>query len=169
MLAPLHTLDHPVTAEASDPAHHMDQPRACFQATRVRLASAAELALGLTRDFGCITKEIMGAFPEILPVLRMACTPPMSVAELASHTQLSAQWFSALENDRIPHDDVVANLDGLERAAEALTQAMDQVAFPWLESGRSASSRELLIATFFVADRMCCTQYAENQMDGAHL
>ena len=155
-----HWNDSDDAVDGSSP--HMQQ-KACFQANRVRLASAAELAMGLTGDFRHITKESIGAFPEILSVLRMACTPPLSIPALAAHTHLPAAWLEALENDQLPHDEVMEHLPDLEYTAQALTHNLDPVAFPWLEADRRASPRELLVATFFVADRMCCAQYEKEK------
>lgn len=112
-------------------------------------------ALDVTGNLCNLHAEALRENPGILPVLRMATSPPLAVDRLVGLAGVSKSLVANLESGRLParmsrQDRTV----GLEAVAEVLFRMMDRELFVWIENGGEPSEIERVRAASVVADRL---------------
>lgn len=125
-----------------------------FRETRVKTTERVEQALLATGDLADISPDLLMAHPDVLPVLRMCCAPPIARDRLSGLAGVSV--VNRLEEGELPQRIAKGELRAqLRRICDVVARMLDRDIFSWLADGASATERERFRASTIVADRLC--------------
>jgi hypothetical protein len=129
---------------------------AAYRDSRAKTTGHVEEALRQTADLADISPEKLRDHPAILPVLRMACCPPLARDRLIGLAGANKSLVGNLENGRLPPRMSPSDLSGnLACISGVLSRMLDRDIFPWLAMKKRPSDAERLRAATIVADRLC--------------
>ncbi len=128
-----------------------------FREIRSKVTKNVEDALAQTNNLFDISAELLAANPRALSTLRMTTAPPIARDRLIGLAGVSPTLVRSMEiYGRIPPQMArSAILEELGRVAHVLRRLADIDIFPWLETSRSPSQREVHRAATIIADRLC--------------
>ena len=127
---------------------------------KVRTREVLE-AFGKTGNLRKITAQSLAESPGVLPILRMACAPPLARDRLMGLAYVSRAILDSMEGAdekpaRLPRRMPKAELnDALSRICDVITELAEQDLLPWLATGSEPPSMELDRAATVIADRLC--------------
>lgn len=108
-----------------------------------------------------ITPDVLKESPGLLPILRMATTPPLARDRLIGLAYLNKAMVLAMEGgeEKPPRLPVRMDKDelaeGLQRICETIMELADRDLLPWLGSGKRPTKDELDRGATVIADRLC--------------
>lgn len=132
-----------------------------YRTQRAITAKSVTTALKQTKYLQSVTPEIFKVSPEILPILRMTCAPPIARDRLMGLAYANKNLIVSMEGKpgqppRIPPQMEESELDEqLSRICEILFELADRDLFPWLESSDSPGKAAIARSATVVADRLC--------------
>ncbi len=132
-----------------------------YRKQRAITAKSVTKSLEQTKFLKSVTPDILKKHPEILPILRMTCAPPIARDRLMGLAYVGKNLIAAMEgklgcSPRIPPKMNIQELDEqLNRICEILLELADRDLFPWLESADSPSRTDIERSATVVADRLC--------------
>lgn len=132
-----------------------------YRKQRELTARRVTTSLKQTEFLKSVTPDILRKHPEILPILRMTCAPPIARDRLMGLAYVSKNLIAAMEGKagrqpRIPPKMKDQELDEqLSRICEILFELADRDLFPWLESSDSPEKTNIKRSATVVADRLC--------------
>jgi type II restriction enzyme len=128
-----------------------------FRSTRVETTKSVEEALEATDLMRDISASLLEANPSVLPMLRMACCPPLARDRLIGLTGVDANLVVTMEDKKaLPPRMNLAKLRGsLEKIGSLIERLADPDIFVWLRRDEDATPQEVHRAASIVADRLC--------------
>jgi hypothetical protein len=132
-----------------------------YRTQRTITAKSVTAALKLTQFLQSVTPEVLKSSPEILPLLRMTCAPPIARDRLMGLAYANKNLIASMEGkpghpSRIPPRMDEQELDEqLGRICEILFELADRDLFPWLESDTPPGKTAVTRSATVVADRLC--------------
>lgn len=134
---------------------------ATYRQQRASTTIEVEAALGKTDYLRAVTPDLLASQPGVLPMLRMACAPPIARDRLMGLARVSKNLILSMEGEperspRVPPRMPKAILgEQLGRVCETIFELADRDLFPWLESHETPASEAVSRAASVVADRLC--------------
>jgi hypothetical protein len=127
-----------------------------YRTKRVGVTASVERAIRQSSDLTTVDAAVIQAHPEIVPVLRMCCCPPIARERLSGLAGVPLPLVLRLEVGKLPTKLNPTTLQAhLAKLADTIQQLIDVDLFPWLSAGRSATRPERNRAASVVADRLC--------------
>ncbi len=132
-----------------------------YRKQRSVTAKRVTTSLKKAKFLQAVTPEILEKSPEILPILRMTCAPPLARDRLMGLAYVTKNLIISMEgkpnqSPRIPPKMKSDELnEQLNRICEILFELADRDLFPWLESEKSPTKKSIERAATVVADRLC--------------
>lgn len=128
-----------------------------FRETRTQTTKAVEAALAATCNLTDIQPDVLRSSPGILPTLRMSTCPPIAKDRLIGLAKVPATLVGRMEKEqKLPVQLKGAELDAELRKIGAIIEKMaDLDIFPWLDTKKPATRKEIHRAATIVADRLC--------------
>lgn len=132
-----------------------------FRTQRAETTDQVTEALRLTDFLRDISVERLRANPGILPILRMACAPPLARDRLIGLAHLNRGLVSSMEGasgsaPRIPpRMPAVEQFEQLQRICDTIIELADRDLFVWLDGGDEPAKEQYIRAAMVVADRLC--------------
>jgi hypothetical protein len=131
-----------------------------YRKQRAITAESVTVSLKQTNFLKSVTPDILKEHPEILPILRMTCAPPIARDRLMGLAYVNKNLIAAMEGKpghppRIPPKMQSQELDEQLRICEILFELADRDLFPWLESPKSPEKADIGRSATVVADRLC--------------
>jgi adenine-specific DNA-methyltransferase len=132
-----------------------------YRTQRAITAKSVTTALKQTKFLLSVTPEVLKGSPEILPILRMTCAPPIARDRLMGLAYANKNLIASMEGKpghppRIPPQMKELELDEqLNRICEILFELADRDLFPWLKSSDSPGKSAIARSATVVADRLC--------------
>lgn len=132
-----------------------------YRKQRAITAGRVTDSLKKTKFLAEVSPEILRSHPEILPILRMSCAPPIARDRLMGLAYVGKNLIESMEGKggksarvppRMPKDELQENLG---RICEIISELADRDLFPWLETGKSPVKKSIDRASTVVADRLC--------------
>ena len=132
-----------------------------YRKQRAITAKQVTHAFELTDYLRDIAPETLAEHPQVLPILRMACAPPIARDRLMGLARTSKSLIQSMEGTpetppRIPPRMSKRDLqEHLKRISETIQELADRDLLAWLESNSEPEWEEIERASTVVADRMC--------------
>ena len=132
-----------------------------YRKQRAITAKEVTRAFELTDYLRSITPDTLAKHPEVLPILRMACAPPIARDRLMGLARTSKSLIQSMEGTpetppRIPPRMSKRDLqEHLKRISETVQELADRDLLVWLESNSEPEWEEIERASTVVADRLC--------------
>lgn len=127
-----------------------------YRTKRIGVTASVEQAIRQSSDLATVDAAVVQAHPEIVPVLRMCCCPPIARERLSGLAGVPLTLVLTLEAGKLPARPNPTTLQSyLAKVADTIQQLIDVDLFPWLSAGRSATRAERNRAASIVADRLC--------------
>ena len=128
-----------------------------YRDTRAETTTRVRQALTSMANLTDISAGTLRQVPWVLPILRMATSPPIARDRLVGLARVSGGLVRNMElRQRLSaHMSEDAASADLERIAGLIRRLIDTDLFPWLEAGRQPSEEEVHRAATVVADRLC--------------
>lgn len=132
-----------------------------YRTQRMKTTKGVTKALTHTGFLRTVTPKALAANPEVLPILRMVCAPPIARDRLIGLAHVSKNLVISMEgtpnqSPRIPPRMNKEERDEqLTRICEIIEELADQDLFGWLETEKKPSKGHLARAATVVADRLC--------------
>lgn len=132
-----------------------------YRKQRRATAKRVTESLKKTRFLDDVAPTVLAENPNILPVLRMSCAPPLARDRLMGLAYVSKNLIESMEGKgnragrvppRMPREELMEHLG---RISEIISELADRDLFPWLETGCSPSKKTVERAATVVADRLC--------------
>ncbi len=134
---------------------------ATYRKQRASTARHVTESLKQVKYLQSVTPEILKGSPDILPILRMTCAPPIARDRLMGLAYANKNLIVSMEGNpgqpsRIPPRMPEQELnEQLERICEILFELADRDLFPWLESKKPPGKGAVARSATVVADRLC--------------
>ena len=128
-----------------------------YRDTRIATTQQVESALAWTANLTNITPTVLRQHPSVLPILRMATSPPIARDRLIGLAGVPPNLVKSMEEkNRIPPRMNIAILDAeLHKIGQIITRLIDKDIFPWLEFRQEPTDTQVHRAATIVADRFC--------------
>jgi hypothetical protein len=132
-----------------------------YRKQRAITAKEVTHAFELTDYLRSIAPDTLAKHPQVLPILRMACAPPIARDRLMGLARTSKSLIQSMEGTpetpprippRMPKRDLQENL---KRISETIQELADRDLLAWLESNAEPEWEEIERASTVVADRLC--------------
>lgn len=132
-----------------------------YRKQRAITAGRVTDSLKKTNFLAEVSSEVLRSYPEILPILRMSCAPPIARDRLMGLAYVGKNLIESMEGKgdkparvppRMPEDELQ---ESLSRVSEIISELADRDLFPWLENGKSPAKKSVDRAATVVADRLC--------------
>lgn len=102
--------------------------------------------------------EILGTYPEIFHILRLATAPPLAKARVEGLAKVPQSIVQNLEEGKLPKRMSAKELMvHLENIAGILVRLLDYDIFPWIERQIQPTKMERVRAASIIGDRLCAT------------
>jgi len=130
-----------------------------YHENRARTTDLVKNALGWTNNLTDIEANVIFQHPDILPMLRMATSPPIARDRLIGLTGVSKNLVETMETKgRFPSSMSIAVIEkSLQRIGQMITRLADRDIFTWLDDSHVPNDVETYRAAIIVADRLCGT------------
>jgi hypothetical protein len=127
-----------------------------YRTQRISVTAMVDQAIRSSQDLTAVTDATIQSHPDILPVLRMCCCPPIARERLSGLAGVGLPLIATLEKGKLPGKLKPAALQPyLAKLADTIRELLDIDLFPWLPDGRRAKKDERRMAASVVADRLC--------------
>jgi methylase of polypeptide subunit release factors len=132
-----------------------------YQTQRAEQQQKVKQAFEWTQNLTHITPDVLRAYPSLLPVLRMACAPPLARDRLMGLAYASKSLIAAMEGredrpSRIPPRFQSARItEELSAICDVIQELVDRDLFTWLNEDRTPASVEIERAVSLISDRLC--------------
>lgn len=132
-----------------------------YRKQRAITAGRVTDSLKKTKFLAEVSPEVLQSYPEILPILRMSCAPPIARDRLMGLAYVGKNLIESMEGKggsparvppRMPEDELQ---ESLSRVSEIISELADRDLFPWLETGKPPAKKSIDRAATVVADRLC--------------
>ena len=130
---------------------------AAFRGQRLRATEQVKTALEYTGNLVGLDATALRSRPEILPILRMACCPPIARDRLIGLGDISPNLVKSMEVDqmipsRLRTTEVMAQM---ERILIVIKRLLDPDIATWMESRLEPNGEDVERAATIIADRLC--------------
>lgn len=128
-----------------------------YRKERSSATKKVESAFKLTKYLTNIGPAVLKECPYILPILRMATSPPLARDRLIGLSRVSPTLVKSMEIDeRLPLR--LKNVESeLENISQIITKLFDLDISPWLENDAKPTKVETNRSSTIIADRLCGT------------
>jgi hypothetical protein len=126
-----------------------------FRDSRIEVTKIVEKAVVDSNDMRNLSADLLVAYPDVLPTLRMSCCPPLAVDRLIGLAHADKGLVKSMEKGvlsaRMPEE---ARREHLSRIVDVVSKLLDPDIFTWIPARRAPTKVERHRASTIVADRL---------------
>ena len=128
-----------------------------FRSQRVRSTEQVRAALEYTGNLVRLNAALLRSRPEILPILRMACCPPIARDRLIGLGDISPNLVKSMEVDQMIPSRMRTTevMDQMEKILAVIKRLLDPDIATWMESRLEPNGEDVERAATIIADRLC--------------
>lgn len=132
-----------------------------YREQRAQQATIVEEAMARTDYLRTITPDLLKEHPSVLPMLRMATSPPLARDRLIGLAYVSPNLVKSMEETkkhapRIPPQMPTAQADEeLRRICQIVERLADRDLFTWMDSPEAPEAEAVHRGALILADRLC--------------
>jgi len=128
-----------------------------FRGQRIRATEQVKAALEHTANFLGLDAPALRSRPEILPILRMACCPPIARDRLIGLGDISPNLIRSMEVDEMIPSRLATSevLEQLAKILSVIQRLLDPDIATWIGGSATPGAEEVERASTIIADRLC--------------